>query len=364
MEQLMAIPVRLPKLGKAMEEGTVVNTLIKEGYKVSKGDVIFEVETDKATLEVESPVSGFVKHILVADNETVAVNTALAVFGDEDEDVTGDLLDELNAEKEALCKEIEYIHTHDCQIEEVNTGDIWSSLGDDDVAKESQIQPGKTIPLGRLQKLLGDRMLQSKRQIPCFYLTIKVDVTAVVELMEKMNAGTDEKVIIDDFVALAIARCLKRYPMMTGQLSGESIILSDEIGIGFVMEVQGGAVAPVIKTVDTKTVAEIARDRMILSEKAARRKFSLEDLQGACITVSNMGRCGVEMFIPVVIPGQCSIIGLGRMTDTCVPIKKSVEVRKIMKMSISVDHRVANGANAAQFLDYIKKTLEVATNFS
>jgi pyruvate dehydrogenase E2 component (dihydrolipoamide acetyltransferase) len=151
---------------------------------------------------------------------------------------------------------------------------------------------------------------------------------------------------------------------MTGQLCDEVIVLSDEIGIGLVMEVEGGAVAPVIKEVDTKTVAEIARERQILSEKAARRKFSLEDLQGACITVSNMGPCGVEMFIPVVIPGQCSIIGLGRMTNTCVPVKKGVEVRKIMKMSISVDHRVANGANAGQFLDYIKKTLEIAAHFA
>ncbi len=360
----MAIPIRLPKLGKAMEEGTVVNTLIQAGDKVCQGDVIFEVETDKATLEVESPVSGFVKRILVDDCETVAVDAAMAVFGEEDEDICRDLIDELIAQKKTLCKEIEYIHTHDSEIEQVNTGDIWSSLSGQNAAKESEILPGKTVPLGRLQKLLGDRMLQSKRQIPCFYLTIKVDVTEIVELIGEMNAGSDVEVIIDDFVMLAISQCLKRYPAMTGQLSDEAIILSDEIGIGLVMEVEGGAVAPVIKAVDTKTVAEIANDRQILSEKAARRKFSLEDLQGACITVSNMGPCGVEMFIPIVIPGQCSIIGLGRTTDTCVPVKKNVEIRKIMKMSISVDHRVANGANAGQFLDYIKKTLEVAGNFS
>jgi pyruvate dehydrogenase E2 component (dihydrolipoamide acetyltransferase) len=207
-------------------------------------------------------------------------------------------------------------------------------------------------------------MVQSKRHIPCFYLTIKVDVTEIAELIAKMNADGDVNVIIDDFVMLAMAQCLKRYPAMTGQISGENIVLSDEIGIGTVMEVPGGAVAPVIKNVDTKTVTAIAAERIALAEKAANKKLTLEDLEGACITLSNMGPCGVEMFIPVVIPGQCSIIGLGRVTETCVPHRKDIEIRKIMKMSISVDHRVANGANAGQFLDYIKKTLEVADHFS
>ncbi|MCF7954202.1 MAG: 2-oxo acid dehydrogenase subunit E2 [Phycisphaerae bacterium] len=360
----MAIAVRLPKLGKAMEEGTIVNAMIKIGDKVSKGDIIFEVETDKATLEVESPESGFVKHILIGDCETVAVNTPLAVFGTEEEIVCADLLKELTAEKDALRKEIEYIHTHDTEIRQVNNSDICSSLADGDWPDESTCRPGKTIPLGRLQKLLGDRMVQSKRHIPCFYLTIKVDVTEIAELIEKMNTQKDANVIIDDFVMLAMAQCLVRYPEMTGQISGENIVLSDEIGIGLVMEVPGGAVAPVIKNVDNKTVIAIAAERADLAKKAANKKLTLEDLQGACITLSNMGPCGVEMFIPVVIPGQCSIVGLGRSTETCVPHKKNVEIRKIMKMSISVDHRVANGASAGQFLDYIKKTLEAADNFS
>lgn len=360
----MAIAVRLPKLGKSMEEGTIVNVLIKISDKVSKGDVIFEVETDKATLEVESPESGFVKHILIGDCETVAVNTPLAIFGSEEENVCVDLLKELTAEKDALRKEIEYIHTHDTEIRQVNTSDICSSLVDGESVDQFRYQPGNTLPLGRLQKLLGDRMVQSKRHIPCFYLTIKVDVTEITELIEKMNVDSDFNVIIDDFVMLAMAQCLERYPAMTGQISGDKIVLTDDIGIGLVMEVPGGAVAPVIKNVDSKTVTAIAAERTALAEKAANKKLTLEDLEGACITLSNMGPCGVEMFIPVVIPGQCSIIGLGKVTDTCVPYKKNVEIRKIMKMSISVDHRVANGANAGQFLDYIKKTLEVADNFS
>ena len=359
----MAIAVRLPKLGKAMEEGTIVNCLIKEGDKVSKGDIIFEVETDKATLEVEAPESGFVRHILIGDCETVAVNTPLAVFAGEKENVCDNFLKELTVEKETLRKVVEYIHTHDTEIRQVSTGDICSSLSEGNSADMSSLKPGMTVPLGRLQKLLGDRMVQSKRHIPCFYLTIKVDVTEIVDLMEKMNAGGDIKVAIDDFVTAAVAQCLRRYPVMTGQIAGDVIVLSDEINIGIVMEVQGGAVAAVIKDADNKTVNAIAAERAVLSEKAANKKLTLEELEGACITLSNMGPCGVEMFIPVVIPGQCSIIGLGRINETCVPYKNEVSIRKVMKMTISVDHRVANGANASQFLDYIKKTLEDAVNF-
>lgn len=360
----MAITVRLPKLGKAMEEGTIVKSLIKEGDKVCKGDVIFEIETDKATLEVESPESGFVKRVLIGDCETVAVNTPLAVFGEEKEDVCKDLLTELTAEKDALRKEIEYIHTHDTEIRQVDESDICAGLAECDPVDESFLQPGKTMPLSRLQKLLGDRMVQSKRNIPCFYLTIKVDVTEIADLIEKMNAGGDGMVCIDDFVLQAMAQSLQRYPEMTGQIKGDVIVLRDEISIGTVIEVAGGAVAPVIKNVDKKTITEIAVERAGLAKKASDNKLTLEDIQGGCITLSNMGPLGVEMFIPVVIPGQCSIIGLGRINDTCIPHKKEVEIRKIMKMSISVDHRVANGANAGQFLDYIKKTLETAGNFS
>jgi len=359
----MATAVRLPKLGTSMEEGTIVNTFIKEGDKVSKGDVIFEVETDKATLEVESPQGGFVKHILIGDCETVAVNTPLAVFGEEQEELCLDLLKELTAEKEALRKEIEYIHTHDTEIQQVSLSDICESIESGQAFDESVYQPGETVELSRLQKLLGDRMVQSKRQIPCFYLTIKVDVTEIVELMKKMNSQGDINVTIDVFVLHAIAECLKRYPAMTGQLVDDQIVLADSIDIGLVMEVPGGAAAPVIKDVDKKTVTEIATEKALLVENAANKKLSLDDLQGACITLSNMGPCGVEMFIPVVIPGQCSIIGLGRVTDTCVPHRSEVEIRKIMKMTISVDHRVANGANAGQFLDYVKKTLEDVDNF-
>ncbi|RKY22040.1 MAG: 2-oxo acid dehydrogenase subunit E2, partial [Planctomycetota bacterium] len=123
-------------------------------------------------------------------------------------------------------------------------------------------------------------------------------------------------------------------------------------------------VAPIIKDVQKKNVAQIANDSKALIEKARNNKLSPDDLEGGCITVSNLGAFGIESFIPVVVPGQCSILGIGQITDTCVPDNGDIKVRKLMNMTLSVDHKVANGAYAAQFLDYVRKLLEDTSTFA
>ena len=358
----MAVAIRLPKMGKSMKEGTIVNILIKKGDEISKGDVIFEVETDKATLEIESDETGTVKHVLIGDGETVAVDTALAVVGDSGEDFPHDFIKKLAKEKQDMKLE-STAEDQEIEIPAISNKQIHTSITGG--GETENFVPGDTKPLGRLQKLVGARMLQSKLQIPCFYLSIKADVTELVQLRAKMNASADINTEIEDFVLYALARCLRKYPVMTAQIMGDNLVTSRDICIGVVTEVEGGAVAPVIRDVDTKTVAEIAEERQRLAATAREGKLTLEQLNGACISITNMGDYGVEMFIPIVVPGQCSIIGLGRIIDTCIPArKKEVEVRKIMKMTISVDHRIANGADAGQFIDYAKKMLETADNFA
>jgi len=127
--------------------------------------------------------------------------------------------------------------------------------------------------------------------------------------------------------------------------------------------VPGGLVAPILKDVDKKDVKQIARDSKALIEKARSNKLAPADLEGGCITVSNLGALGIDNFIPIVVPGQCSILGIGRITDTCVPDDGSILVRKLMNMTLSVDHKVTNGAYAAQFLDFVRKLLEDTSTF-
>jgi pyruvate dehydrogenase E2 component (dihydrolipoamide acetyltransferase) len=206
-------------------------------------------------------------------------------------------------------------------------------------------------------------MLQSKQEIPCFYLNVKTDVTDLVDYRAKLNQTGTVKIAYHDLIIKAVAMGLERFPIMTGRLEGDNIKLAGSIGVGLAIAVPEGLVAPIVKDADKKTVVEIARYSRALADKARDNQLKPENLEGGCITVSNLGALGIDSFIPIVVPGQCSILGMGRIKDVCVPDDHNIIVRKIMNMTLSVDHKVANGAYAAQFLDFVKKTLEEPANF-
>ena len=144
---------------------------------------------------------------------------------------------------------------------------------------------------------------------------------------------------------------------MTGQPAGDNIQLADNISVGLAISVEGGLVAPIVKNVDKNTPAQIASDSKALIAKARANKLAPDDLSGGCCTLSNLGAFGIEAFTPIVVPGQCSILGVGKITATCVPNDGNLLVRDMMNMTLSVDHRVVNGAYAAQFLDFVAKLL-------
>jgi pyruvate dehydrogenase E2 component (dihydrolipoamide acetyltransferase) len=403
----MAKEVRLPQLGQTMEEGTVVNCLVKVGDEVKKGDIIFEIETDKATLEMESPAGGFVKEILVAVDQTLPVGAPMLVLGEKDEQVPQSFVDSLKSgapassaveaapAAEPATVEAEPAKTAGRVLASPRAKKLASDLGVDlstlagtgpggkiteqDVqnaasakapkpaappATQAEAQLGKTIPLNRLQKITGERMLKSKREIPCFYLTVRADVTDLVRLRTELNAAGSLKLSYNDFIMKAVAAGLEKFPIMTGQLEGESIRLAETINVGLAISVPDGLVAPIVKDVNKKDVRQIARDSQALVERARANRLAPTDLEGGCITVSNLGAFGIDNFIPIVVPGQCSILGVGQITDTCVPDNGNILVRKRMNMTLSVDHKVANGAYAAQFLDLVKKLLEDPTGFA
>ena len=403
----MAKEVRLPQLGETMDTGTVVSCLVKVGDEVKKGDVIFEIETDKATLEMESPAGGFVKHILAAVDQTLPVGAPLLVLGDKDEDVPQSFVDSLAggapAEVQgpaevvpaAKAAEAEPLKPAGRVMASPRAKKLAEELGVDlavlsgtgpggkiteqDVQKAAgakapkpiapaapalQAALGKIVPLNRLQKITAERMLKSKREIPCFYLTVRADVTGLVQLRTKLNAAGGVKLSYNDFIMKAVATGLEKFPIMTGQLDGETIRLAETIGIGLAISVPDGLVAPIVKDVHRKDVRQIARDSQALVERARANKLAPTDLEGGCITVSNLGAFGIDNFIPIVVPGQCSILGIGQITDTCVPDNGNILVRKLMNMTLSVDHKVANGAYAAQFLDFVRKLLEDAKGFT
>jgi pyruvate dehydrogenase E2 component (dihydrolipoamide acetyltransferase) len=222
---------------------------------------------------------------------------------------------------------------------------------------------GQTIPLNRMQKVIAQRMLRSKLEIPCFYLTVTADMTKLVDYRTERNKTAEVKIAYNDFLVKAVATGLENFPIMTGQLKDNNIQLPESVGVGLAISVPGGLVAPIVKDAHKKNIIEIAKYTQGLVEKARNNKLSPDDMDGGCITVSSLGAFGIDSFIPIVVPGQCSIMGIGQIADTCVPNGGNIVIRKLMAMTLSVDHKVANGAYAAQFLDYVRKILEDPTNF-
>ena len=399
--------VKLPQLGQTMEEGTIVGCLVKVGDEVKKGDVIFEVETDKATLEMESPAAGFVKCVIVEMNQTIPVGDAMLVLGDKDLEISAEMAAGLKsggatpaaqAEAPVQAAPVSAASVTQKNAPAKTSGKIFASprakklakeLGVDlstiagsgangriveaDIKKTPAKAPaanspvvnlGETVPVNRLQKITAQRMLQSKQEIPCFYLTVKVDVTELAKLRSELNANGDVKLSYNDFLMKAVACGLQEFGIMTGQSDGKSIKLADSIGIGLAIAVPDGLVAPIVKDVGNKTLKEINQYSQALIGRARSNKLAPDDLAGGCITVSTLGAFGIESFIPIVVPGQCSILGIGQIADTCVPVDGNIMIRKMMSMTLSVDHKVTNGAYAAQFLNYVGKYLEDKSNFA
>lgn len=417
--------VRLQKLGQTMEEGTIVSILAKVGESVVKGDVLFEIETDKATLEMESSVEGVVKAMIVSEDETILVDAPMAIVANGDTEITDEMIAAITGEEtpappqvepkpapqpQTLTQDKEQPKPATQKVED--TDRIFASprakmtaqeLGIDlksiepkagkvrideaDVRSASQKSPqlvisaaaqadestqqpaadyelGQTIPITRMQKVVGDRMLQSKRDIPCFYLNTTIDMTELFAYRAKLNKTSNVKVSFNDFIIKAMALGCRQYPIMAGQLSDKGIKVASNINVGLAISVEDGLVAPVSKDADKKSMVELAAYNVAMIDRAKNGKLAPDELAGGCITLSNLGAFGVDWFIPIVVPGQCSIIGVGKIKDTLVPSDGNILVRKTMSMTISVDHKVANGAYAAQFLDYVKKLLENTSTFA
>ena len=369
----------MPKTGQTMETGTIVDWKIKVGDVVKKGDIIMEIETDKATLEIESFHNGQVKAILAEVGDEVPIEEVIALIGDQDDVVDDQLIASVKGQTGSspisasapAAPEASPASTDTPSTPSTKKGprisprakkiarekgiDISTITGtgpggritEKDVLVTMQTQStGDFIPANRIKKITAERMLESKRQIPCFYLNVKVDASALAGKRQKAKAA-GQKVSYNDYIIEAVGKALVAYPEMTGQWTGDGIRLAQSKNAGLAISTDEGLVAPTIYDIDKKTAQQISDDTQQLIEKAKAGKLEPTDLEGACITVSNLGMLGIDEFIPIVIPGQASILGVGR-----------ISADNKMSMTLSVDHRVADGAYAARFLNCIAENLQ------
>jgi pyruvate dehydrogenase E2 component (dihydrolipoamide acetyltransferase) len=215
-----------------------------------------------------------------------------------------------------------------------------------------------SIPLTGIQKLIGQRMLNSKRTKPCFYLELKADVTELMSLRHGLKKSLGFRITTSAFYVRALALAAKRYPLMLARLTGDNIEIPDSINVGFAVSAPQGLVVPVVKHADEKSLVEIARLEKTLSEKALSNKLTPQDLDGQTIALSNLGPYGVDSFLAIVPPSTSTILAVGNVVSEAVPIDGKPAARKMVSLSLAVDHRVINGDYAARFLSQIKQPLE------
>jgi len=203
-------------------------------------------------------------------------------------------------------------------------------------------------------------MLDSKRTKPCFYLELKADVTELMSLRPSLKKSLGFRITTSAFYVRALALAVKRYPLMLARLTSDSdkIEIPDSINVGFAVTAPQGLVVPVVKHADEKTLIEIARLEKTLSEKALSNQLTPKDIQGQTVALSNLGPYGIDSFLAIVPPSASTILAVGNVIRESVPIAGKPTARKMVSLSVAVDHRVINGDYAAQFLSLIKELLQ------
>jgi pyruvate dehydrogenase E2 component (dihydrolipoamide acetyltransferase) len=218
--------------------------------------------------------------------------------------------------------------------------------------------PRETIPLTRIQKLIGQRMLSAKQSKPCFYIESKADVTELMGLRSKLSKLFGVKITSNAFFIRALALAVKEYPLMVGRLEADNIKIADHVNVGFAVNASQGLVVPVIKDADKKTLAEIAGLEKLLTEKARSNKLTLEEMEAETIALSNLGAYGVDSFIGIVPPPTNTILAVGNVIPTVVDKDGKTTTQKMVSLTLAVDRRVINEVYAAQFLSFIKERLQ------
>ena len=214
------------------------------------------------------------------------------------------------------------------------------------------------VPLTRIQRLIGERMLKSKLTKPCFYIESKADITELMSLRGKLSKSSGVKITSNTFFIRALAMAAKKYPIVTGKLDGESIKVAEAINVGFAVHSPQGLVVPVIKDADRKSLAEIAEQDKLLTEKARSNKLTLTDMEGETIALSNLGVYGADYFFGIVPPQASTILAVGNVNRAVVLQNGSMVVRKLTSLTLAVDGRFINEFYAARFLKFIVEQLQ------
>ncbi|MGF1472075.1 MAG: dihydrolipoamide acetyltransferase family protein [Rubrobacteraceae bacterium] len=442
--------VIMPKMGDAMEEGTILQWLVSEGDEVEEGDAIAEIETDKVSMEIEAEDAGTLAQILADADESVAVGDAIAFIQGEGEEVPDDLgaggAEEAEAEEggdedggggQATATETEeetegeeageaaqadgqadgradgnfraspivrrLAQENDLDLAKVDgsgpqgriverdvraamergdaqaDGDAGEADGagaeeagaaEQPAAPQAAQAPAPTgapgaevIEMPRMQQIIAERMTEAKQEVPHFYASVEVDMTELMALRQRVNGRLEDegvKISVNDFVMKACALALTReeFAKLNSLWTSEGIEVHRQVDMAMAVALEAGLITPVIKDAANKTLSAISRASKDLAKRAREGGLSPEEYQGGTVTVSNMGMFGVENFAAIINPPQASIIAVSSVMERVGFKDGEVVPVSVMNLTLSADHRIANGAEGARYMAEVKRLLE------
>jgi pyruvate dehydrogenase E2 component (dihydrolipoamide acetyltransferase) len=393
----MPTNVIMPALGVAQQTGTLLKWLKTEGQSVTKGEPLMEIETDKATVEIEAPTSGMLTQVIAQAGDEVPVGQRIAMILEPGESLPaatksatptpvvtpekksaltsaanptptpvstvpsgGRLLASPAAKRIARERGIEIATLSGSGPDgSILTQDVLRAASDKAPQPTAAAAGQKTVPLTPMRRIVGERMTQSKQSAPHFYLSMDIDMTAVSKLRTEWKEGSDDFVpSINDFILHACARALKDFPSVNSSYTEQGIKQHADINIGMAVALDEGLVVPVIHQANRLSLAELTRQSRELAEKAQNKKLFPLDYEGGTFTVSNLGMLGIDNFIAIINPPQCAILAVGRVAPRVVVEDGMFAIKSSMTATLSADHRVIDGAIGARFLQDVKKLLE------
>ena len=408
----MAETINMPKLGFDMAEGVLVRWVKNIGETINKGDVLAEIETDKATVEVESPASGVVLQQIVDEGSVVPVNAPIAIVGEEGEKVESKTVDggpktetapqtqPTTATVSQSLPPAETLSTVLGQSSVVKASPLAKKIAKDNNLNLASIQgtgPGgrvvrkdvesalasgqtfdvrpstpvsttpvivsqddKVVATTKLRQAIGRRLVESKQTVPHFYVTHEYKMDALMDLRKQANASLPdgEKLSFNDFILKATALTLRQFPNLNATIKGNEVIQFGHVNVGVAVTVPGGLMTVVVKDTDQKTMRQISAEVKTMAARARDGKVKPEDVDGSTFSTSNLGMYDVEEFIAIINPPEAAILAISSARE--VPVVENGEIKPgwRMKATISVDHRVSDGAEAAQFMQALGKYLE------
>ncbi len=354
----MATKILMPRLSLTMKEGTVVQWFKKEGETVKKGDLVVEVLSEKVTYDVEAPASGVLRKIFVEEGTDIGVAEPLGVIT-----APNERIEVAEAPKERVIASPaakRLARQNDIDLTQVKGTGPKGRIVKEDVQRflQEQVMPQlrEVIPLTGIRKTAAERVAVSAREAPHSTITMEVDMTNAAQLREKL------KVSYTDILVKAVAKALTEHPIMNSTLDEDEIRIFAAVNIGVAVATDKGLIVPVIPNADKKPIEEITPMLEKLVDKAKRGTLSKEELTGGTFTITNLGMYGVDVFTPIINPPETAILGVGRVAERPTVSKGEIVAKPVMKLSLSFDHRVVDGAPAARFLQTMKAILEDASS--